>query len=164
MSDTTLTMRRPSRLREIGEVLLLPFASWSGAFAAVVLATVVLVAVFANALSPYDPLVNHFDAAGQLRRLEPPSAVHWLGTTYYGLDVLAQLIHGTRIVLIVGITCAVLIAQLRHKSRNLRLAPDERKEKARIMQRILRADAEIRCLAEPWLGDLEQLMDAKQVH
>lgn len=110
MSDATLAMSRPSRLRELGAALLLPFASWSGAFAAVVLAIVMLVAVFANWLSPYDPLVNHFDAAGQLRRLEPPSAVHWLGTTYYGLDVLAQLIHGTRIVLIVGITCAVLIA------------------------------------------------------
>lgn len=58
-------------------------------------------------------------------------------------------------------TCAVLIAQLRHKSRSLSLAPDERKEKTRIMQRILRADAEIRCLAEPWLYDLEQLMDSK---
>ncbi|MGS5088824.1 flagellar protein FliT [Hydrogenophaga sp. A37] len=61
-------------------------------------------------------------------------------------------------------TCAVLIAQLRHKSRSLTLGPDERKEKTRIMQRILRADAEIRVLAEPWLSDLEQLMDAKQVH
>lgn len=110
MSDATLVMPRPSRLREFGAAVLLPFASWSGAFAAVVLAIVVLVAVFANWLSPYDPLVNHFDAAGQLRRLEPPSVAHWLGTTYYGLDVLAQLIHGTRIVLIVGITCAVLIA------------------------------------------------------
>ena len=55
--------------------------------------------------------------------------------------------------------CAVLIAQLRHKSRTDQLAPDERKEKTRIMQRILRADAETRCLAEPWLNDLEQLMD-----
>jgi flagellar protein FliT len=61
-------------------------------------------------------------------------------------------------------TCAVLIAQLRHKSRSLSLAPDERKEKTLIMQRILRTDAEIRVLAEPWLSDLEQLMDAKQVH
>jgi flagellar protein FliT len=61
-------------------------------------------------------------------------------------------------------TCAVLIAQLRHKSRSLSLAPEERKEKTRIMQRILRTDAEIRVLAEPWLSDLEQLMDAKQVH
>ena len=51
-------------------------------------------------------------------------------------------------------TCAVLIAQLRHKSRSLHLAPDERKEKTRIMQRILRTDAEIRVLAEPWLSDL----------
>ncbi len=57
--------------------------------------------------------------------------------------------------------CAVLIAQLRHKSRTDHLAPEERKEKTRIMQRILRTDAEIRCLAEPWLNDLEQLMDTK---
>jgi len=89
---------------------LLPFASWSGAFGALVLLGVALVAIAAPLLSPYDPLINHFDAAGQLRRLQPPSAEHWLGTTYYGLDVLSQLVHGTRIVLIVGITCAVLIA------------------------------------------------------
>lgn len=55
--------------------------------------------------------------------------------------------------------CAVLIAQLRYKSRDTELAPDERKEKAKIMQRILRTDAEIRCLAEPWLSDLSQLID-----
>lgn len=55
--------------------------------------------------------------------------------------------------------CAVLIAQLRFKSRDAVLAPDERKEKAQIMQRILRTDAEIRCLAEPWLSDLAQILD-----
>jgi flagellar protein FliT len=55
--------------------------------------------------------------------------------------------------------CAVLIAQLRFKSRDTDLAPDERKEKAQIMQRILRTDAEIRCLAEPWLSDLAQILD-----
>jgi flagellar protein FliT len=55
--------------------------------------------------------------------------------------------------------CAVLIAQLRYKSRDTDLAPDERKEKVQIMQRILRTDAEIRCLAEPWLSDLAQLFD-----
>lgn len=53
--------------------------------------------------------------------------------------------------------CAVLIAQLRFKSRDADLAPEERKEKAQIMQRILRTDAEIRHLAEPWLQDLAQL-------
>ena len=60
--------------------------------------------------------------------------------------------------------CAVLIEQLRFESQQQELAPEHRKEKARIMQRILRTDAEIRCLAEPWLGDLEQLMENKQVH
>ena len=55
--------------------------------------------------------------------------------------------------------CAVLIAQLRYKSRDTDLAPDERKEKVQIMQRILRTDAEIRCLAEPWLADLAQIID-----
>jgi flagellar protein FliT len=56
-------------------------------------------------------------------------------------------------------TCAVLIAQLRNKSRTRHLAPDERREKVRIMQRILRTDAEIRNLAEPWLADLSQMFD-----
>ena len=55
--------------------------------------------------------------------------------------------------------CAVLIAQLRYKAKTGELGPDERKEKTRIMQRILRTDAEIRCLAEPWLNDLAQLFD-----
>ncbi len=55
--------------------------------------------------------------------------------------------------------CAVLIAQLRYKSREAELAPEERKEKTRIMQRILRTDAEIRCLAEPWLSDLAHILD-----
>lgn len=51
-------------------------------------------------------------------------------------------------------TCAVLIAQLRNRARNAQLEPQDRKEKALIMQRILRTDAEIRNLAEPWLADL----------
>ena len=51
-------------------------------------------------------------------------------------------------------TCAVLIAQLRSRARNAQLQPDERKEKVQIMKRILRTDAEIRSLAEPWLAEI----------
>ena len=54
-------------------------------------------------------------------------------------------------------TCAVLIEQLRFRSRDEKLAPELRKEKARIMQRILRNDAQIRVLAEPWLAQLDHL-------
>ena len=58
-------------------------------------------------------------------------------------------------------TCAVLIEQLRLKSHDEPLAPDQRKEKARIMQRILRNDAQIRCLAEPWLAQFEHMFDGQ---
>lgn len=57
--------------------------------------------------------------------------------------------------------CAVLIEQLRFKSQAEELAPEQRQEKARIMQRILRNDAQIRCLAEPWLAQFEQNFDSQ---
>jgi flagellar protein FliT len=55
--------------------------------------------------------------------------------------------------------CAVLIEQLRYRSREEELDAEQRREKARIMQRILRNDAEIRHLTEPWLTHLEEIMD-----
>ena len=65
-------------------------------------------------------------------------------------------------------TCAVLIEQLRYQSQQQELAPEHRKEKARIMQRILFNDAEIRTLTEPWLHDLSRMMgasiDPKKMH
>ena len=53
--------------------------------------------------------------------------------------------------------CAVLIAQLREHSRSLNLDPQQRAEKAKIMQRILRMDAQMRLLADPCLEQLDQL-------
>lgn len=55
--------------------------------------------------------------------------------------------------------CAVLIEQLRFKARTQQLSRDERAEKMRVMQRILRNDAEIRTLAEPWLSSFGQLFE-----
>lgn len=54
--------------------------------------------------------------------------------------------------------CAVLIEQLRQRAQNEALAPEQRVEKARIMQRILQNDAQIRYLAEPWLSHFDQGM------
>lgn len=96
--------------RRVRKFLGIAFESWSGTFGVVVLAIIVVVAGLSPWIVPYDPIANHFNAAGQLKRLEPPSTTHWLGTTYYGLDVLSQMIDGTRIVLVVGITCAFFIA------------------------------------------------------
>ncbi len=57
--------------------------------------------------------------------------------------------------------CAVLIEQLRYRSQSEQMGNVEREEKTRIMQRILRNDAEIRLLAEPWLAHFENMMDPK---
>ena len=77
--------------------------SWLGLF---LLAAIVLMAVFAPLIAPYDPLEQNIMA-----RLEPPSADFWLGTDSYGRDVLSRLIYGARISLIVGFV-SVLIAMV----------------------------------------------------
>ena len=51
----------------------------------------VLVAVFAPLIAPFDP--NWQDAAA---RLQAPNTQHWLGTDSYGRDVLSRLIYGSR--------------------------------------------------------------------
>lgn len=53
--------------------------------------------------------------------------------------------------------CAVLIEQLHASARAQALPAEHRPEKTRIMHRILRNDAEIRYLTEPWLSDLDRL-------
>ena len=69
------------------------------------LAAMVLTAVFAAGIAPFDP--NEQDVA---RRLLPPlSMPHVLGTDHLGRDILSRILFGTRVALIVG-TTAVLIS------------------------------------------------------
>lgn len=58
--------------------------------------------------------------------------------------------------------CAVLIEQLRIESRKQDLPANARTEKQRIMLSILRHDAEIRQLAEPWLADIDSMLGGHQ--
>jgi flagellar protein FliT len=58
--------------------------------------------------------------------------------------------------------CAVLIEQLRQRASVEALDEVSRKEKSRIMRRILHNDAQIRYLAEPWLAHCEQKFEAQQ--
>ncbi len=55
----------------------------------------------------------------------------------------------------------LLVEQLRFQSQEHDLLPEQRREKSRIMQRILRNDAQIRCLAEPWLAQFEHLFEGQ---
>lgn len=60
----------------------------------VILAVMLLVALFAPWLAPYSPVKQDLAIA-----LQPPSWVHWMGTDEFGRDILSRLIWGTRITL-----------------------------------------------------------------
>ena len=75
-------------------------AAWIGTF---LIATLVVTAIFAPMLAPYDPT----ERIG--RPFQVPSAAHILGTNDIGQDIFSELIYGTRISLTVG-TLAALIA------------------------------------------------------
>lgn len=77
-----------------------------GAAGAVLLIGLILAAVFAPWLAPYDPL--DVDPG---RALQPPNLAHLAGTDNLGRDVLSRLIYGARISLYVGVV-AVLVASV----------------------------------------------------
>ncbi len=60
-----------------------------------------ILAMCANMIAPHDPW-ERFDP------YLPPSASHWLGTNDLGQDILSELIHGSRVSLLVGLGAAVL--------------------------------------------------------
>ena len=68
----------------------------------------VLISIFADFLFDYNTVVIKQNTA---IRLQTPSAAHWLGTDEFGRDILARLVHGSRVSLSVGVV-AVSIALL----------------------------------------------------
>ena len=70
---------------------------------AVIVALLVLVAIFADALAPYSPTEND-----QTKTFLAPSAEHPLGTDQLGRDMLSRVIYGTRISILVGVSSVLL--------------------------------------------------------
>jgi oligopeptide transport system permease protein len=69
----------------------------------VLVVVVVLVAILADVLSPYDPT---FQFSGQT--YARPSALHWLGMDDVGRDILSRLLHGARVSLLVALSVQAL--------------------------------------------------------
>jgi glutathione transport system permease protein len=63
----------------------------------------VLAAIFAPFIAPYDPYAIDYGNA-----MMPPSPQHWAGTDIYGRDILSRIIYGTRISLTVGISSVTI--------------------------------------------------------
>ncbi len=83
----------------------LPLRRW---WPVAIIALVVLAAILAPWLAPYDP--NAQNLAG---RLKPPGTVsrsfhYWLGSDELGRDLLSRIIHGARVSLIVAFASVIL--------------------------------------------------------
>lgn len=89
--------KKRSQWREVWRMLVKNKMAMLGLFILIVL---VLLALFADVIADYDTVVIKQNLA---ERLQGPSASHWLGTDEFGRDILARLIHGTRVSLKVGI-------------------------------------------------------------
>ncbi len=79
-----------------------------------ILVPFVLIALFANAVAPYDPT----EPIPGAKIFEPPfwmqgGSVHWLlGTDFQSRDVLSRLIYGARVSLIVGVTGTIVAGSI----------------------------------------------------
>jgi peptide/nickel transport system permease protein len=74
-----------------------------GAAGGLLMAVMVVTAIFANVLQTHDPIAT--DAANTLA---PPSAEHWLGSDHLGRDIYSRIVHGARVSLIVGLASTLL--------------------------------------------------------
>ena len=78
-----------------------------------ILVTLALVAIFADALAPHNPELGSLG-----ERFHPPvwqaggTAEHLLGTDHLGRDVLSRLVFGARVSLVVGFTAVVVAGVL----------------------------------------------------
>ena len=79
-----------------------------GAAGLVFVVLIVLAAIFAPVVSPYDPYASNLNENGLPVRLEGPGASFPLGTDALGRDVLSRIIYGARISLIVGLGAVAL--------------------------------------------------------
>ena len=74
-----------------------------GAAGGLLMAVMVVTAIFANVLQTHDPIAT--DASNTLAT---PSAEHWMGADHLGRDIYSRIVHGARVSLIVGLASTLL--------------------------------------------------------
>ncbi|MBG9818876.1 peptide ABC transporter permease [Bacillus safensis] len=67
-----------------------------------ILLIIIFSAIFAPVIAPYAP--EHQDL---LKRLQPPSAEHFMGTDKFGRDIFSRVLYGARVSLLVGFVSVV---------------------------------------------------------
>ena len=102
---TDVALRRPWRraTRPAARRLRPWYQNRSLVLGLVIVGIMLLLAILAPVLTPYDPIRQDLQ-----NTLQPPSSAHWLCTDKLGRDVLARLLYGARVDLRIGFL-AVLI-------------------------------------------------------
>ena len=109
-SDTPAT-RTQAKLGAIYRLLRRFLTHPIGVLGLIMVALIVLTALFAAGLPLADPVAQSLD-----QRLLPPSTQHWLGTDTLGRDILSRVIHGARptlaivaLVLLISVPIGLLV-------------------------------------------------------
>ncbi len=102
MAVSTAPLSRRARLSGRGSLLVRVARNPAGLFGLVVVTGLLVLAVFAPQIAPYDPA--HLDV---VNRLQGPSADHLLGTDQLGRDLLSRLVFGVRIELRVAVPATI---------------------------------------------------------
>ncbi|MBZ9519468.1 ABC transporter permease [Bacillus safensis] len=68
----------------------------------VILLVIIFSAIFAPVIAPYTP-----EQQDLLKRLQPPSAEHFMGTDKFGRDIFSRVLYGARVSLLVGFVSVV---------------------------------------------------------
>jgi peptide/nickel transport system permease protein len=95
----------PPQVSEYRRVVKVMSSRWVVVFGAIIILLLVLTAIFAPLLAPYDPIEPDLSST-----LQQPSRDHILGTDALGRDVLSRIIYGSRISLQVGIIAISIAA------------------------------------------------------
>jgi len=109
LSDNLLMRQRRSRWAAWAAAGMWRFARAKplGAAGGVIVVLLAMVAVFATAVAPYDPVETHYT-----HRVEAPSGAFLLGTDHFGRDVFSRVIYGARTSLFVAVLSVALGASL----------------------------------------------------
>jgi peptide/nickel transport system permease protein len=90
--------KAPPKVSEARRIFKVMFSRWLVVFGAVIILALIIGAIFAPLIAPYDPIQQDLSIA-----LQQPSSEHLLGTDWLGRDVLSRIIYGTRISIMVGL-------------------------------------------------------------
>lgn len=81
--------------------------NWLGVVGLIIVLTLIIMALFAPLIAPYDPLAQNL-----AQRLQPISWAHWCGTDSLGRDIFSRIVYGSRVTLLIVTLVVVTVGPL----------------------------------------------------